>query len=203
MLSDLTQLQRQVLKFYLDVFSDSNGDIQLYKARTHGQMGLTSFSREVKVAHILLPTDDGSTMHFYGTLGDSLAEVGKAVDHEHQFICIFDEKYDEAAVMVAYARVHHDIAGLLDAHSSFLLEETSALRSRGYSNVLVARADLFTPFENKNNALLAGVPNRILSLVPLEPREWTIKVEKGIDALFDEFKAIGRDLLCLRPVLDG
>ncbi len=38
----------------------------------------------------------------------------------------------------------------------------------------------------------------ILALIPLEPHEWQIKVEQGIDALFDHFRSRGRDLLKLR-----
>ena len=99
-----------------------------------------------------------------------------------------------------YARVHHLSAAALDADSTFLLDAGVLLRARGYTNVLVTRADLHTPFRDKNVATVSGVPMRFLALVPLEPEEWKLKVERGSDALFDSFSERRRDLLTLRPV---
>jgi hypothetical protein len=67
-----------------------------------------------------------------------------------------------------------------------------------YTNALVTRADLHTPFRGRNDARIAGEPMRLLALVPLEPEEAELKRTSGTDALFDHFAATGRDLLKLR-----
>lgn len=47
-------------------------------------------------------------------------------------------------------------------------------------------------------AFTKAVPMQILTLIPLEPHEWQIKLERGIDGLFDHFRSRGRDLFTLR-----
>jgi hypothetical protein len=93
--------------------------------------------------------------------------------------------------------------GALDAHHTFLLDEDNPMRARGYSNVLVTRADLFRPFEGRNSVVVDGVPTRVLALLPLEPHEWRKKVEDDVDSLFDAFRQSGRDLLCVRERCQG
>jgi hypothetical protein len=89
------------------------------------------------------------------------------------------------------------LAAPLDAESSFLLDETNALRRRGYTNALVTHADLHAPFLGKSDVRLHGIPMRILSLLPLTPDEIKMKVERGADALMEYFNDRGRDLLTL------
>jgi hypothetical protein len=173
--------------------------VQIHRAGWWGEIGGRSFPRrEVLVAQLVLPLQGGRMLHFFGSLGDASSEVGASVDHEHQFVCMFDVDHRDVVQLVAYARVHHLSLAALDAHHTYLLADTDSLRARGYTNVLVTRADLFTPFQNKNAATVAGVPMQFLGLVPLEPEEWNIKVRGGVDALFDSFAAHRRDLLTLR-----
>jgi hypothetical protein len=198
MIGALSERRRAVLTFYLDTLSLST-HVELYRATWQGTVGDTRYPpREHVIARIVLPTQGGAPVHFYGTLGDAAAECGHSVEHEHQFVSLVDAISDDVVSMLSHARAHHSVFAPLVSHSSFLLDEDNPMRSRGYTNILVARADLYGPFRNRNSVVLREMPTEVLSVVPLEPREWRLKVESGIDALFDSFRATGRDLLSLR-----
>lgn len=67
----LTPRQRTVLEFYLDTLPGAAG-VQIHKAGWQGEMGGRLVPRrEHAIVQILLPVSDGSTLHFYGTLGDA------------------------------------------------------------------------------------------------------------------------------------
>jgi hypothetical protein len=198
-LSDLTQLQSHVLRFYLDAIGGPADAVQFHRAGWWGELGgRTVPRREVIVAQIGIALSDGTSLQFYGSLGDSMAEASKVVDHEHQFICAFDIEHADIVHLVAAARVHHDVAGVLDADSSFLLDDQHPMRLRGYTNAVVLRGDFQKPFRDKSNATIGGMPMRILNLLPLEPKEWQAKTQGGTNALFRYFQESGRDLLSLR-----
>jgi hypothetical protein len=233
-LTELTGRQRAVAQLYLTTLGPSVDDLRAYRAGWQGEADGASIPRRVQtIVRLRIPLRDGSAVYFFGSLGDSQAESGEQVGHEHHFICMFDEEHSDIVSMVSHARVHHALLGTLDAHSSFLLDEESPLRARGYTSVLVTRADhlraaaldadstflleetsplrrrgytnalvttaaLFTPFRDKTDATLEGMPMRFFALTPLEPNEWHLKVENGVVGLFDHFRARGRDLLRLR-----
>jgi hypothetical protein len=196
----LTTRQRSVLRFYLDVLAKSS-NVELYRSTWRGAVeGQQYAPRDHAIARIELPVKKGLPVQFYGTLGDMEAEGQSTASHEHQFMSLVDTVTEDVVAMLSHARAHHTSLAALDSDSSFLLDEDSPMRARGYTNVLVARADLFGPFQNRNSVVIDGWPMTLLSLLPLEPQEWQVKVERGTDALFDLFRATGRDLLSLKPV---
>ena len=86
MLDDLTTTQRGILQFYLDTLGSPATGVQICRNRFRGEIGDGgALEREFRVAHIVLRLTNGSNLHFYGS-GDSVAEGGDAVEHEHQFI---------------------------------------------------------------------------------------------------------------------
>jgi hypothetical protein len=151
--------------------------------------------REFLVLEMEIPTRDSASVHFYGSLGDSLAETGVEADHEHEFLVLTDLHSEDVAVLVAEARAHHTLVAHLDATHSFVLPEDSPSRRRGYSNVLVARAELWMPFKGKVDAQLADKPVHLLTLILMTPRETQIKFQQGTQAVWDDFRSRGRDLL--------
>jgi hypothetical protein len=196
---ELSPRQRALLAFYMEAVGPRVGGVQVHRAGWWGQIaGKTWPRREFSIVQIRVPLDDGPALNLYASLGDSALESGKIVNHEHQFVCVFDSESDELVHLVAYARVHDDLAAQLDADSSFLLDEQNPLRRRGYTNVLVTRADLHAPFRDKTDVRVGDAQMRILGLVPLEPAEWQMKKELGTDALLGHFRKCGRDLLMLR-----
>jgi hypothetical protein len=201
-LNQLSTLQRDLLAVYVECLGPSLGNVAFYATGRQGVIGGRPYSRPATViVHMPIKVTGGAAVHFYGSLGDSLTEEGEPRDHEHQFITLVDEEDAELVRFVAYARIHHALGAPLDAHHSFLLDEESGLRARGYTNSLVTRADLYAPFAAKNDFAVGGVGIRLLGLVPLTHEEWRIKVDLGTDALLSNFQETGRDLLSLRPTL--
>ncbi len=199
-LNGLSRLQRALLATYVDAIGKAAGPVGFYSVGGSCVIGGQPFSRApTVVAEIPIGVGGGDRVYFYGSLGDSLPEEGAPRDHEHEFIGIYDARDLDLARLMAFARAHHALAAPLDAHHSFLLDEDSGLRGRGYTNVLVTRADLYAPFSAKNDLSLDGTGIRLLGLVPLTPSEWKLKVDLGIDALLDSFEQSGRDMLALLP----
>jgi hypothetical protein len=199
-ISELTALQRGVLAFYLDTAGGAVTGVQLFHAGYWGTLGERTVSRaKHAVAHLQVALKDGAFLHFYGSLGDSSTEAGHHASHEHQFVVVVDSETEDAVHLVAYARVYDEFVARLDTHHSFPLDEQNALRARGYTSILVTRADLHAPFQGKSDAVIAGKPMRILALVPLEPEEMQLKMGRGADAVFQRFAETSRDLLRLNP----
>jgi hypothetical protein len=198
-LAALTPLQRALATYYMDTIGD-----QAIKSVACHRAGLqlhlpdrTLPRRDFHVLELELRMSDSSSLYFYGSLGDSLLETGVESDHEHEFGVLTDLHSEDVAHLVAEARAHHTLVARLDVHHSFLLPENSPSRQRGYSNVLVAGADLWMPFDGKSEARLAEKPVRLLSLILMTPRETQIKLQQGTQAVWDDFRSRGRDLLII------
>lgn len=195
---DLTKPQVEVLRFYMEALGPFAGDVVLTASRTSGLANGAQVERTQLVAEVPMTFVGGLGARFYGSLGDSTLERRAATNHEHQFVCTFDQRTNDAIELISFARRHHECLGALDVDHTFLLDDDNSLRRRGYTNVFVARADLFKPFASKNSAVLAGVPMTFFALVPLTPDEWLAKIENGTEGLFRHFEENNRDLLSLR-----
>jgi hypothetical protein len=95
-LSALSSMQRAVLELYLNALGPPATQVRLHRAGLSGELGGRSFARrEMAVAQVVLTLGDRSSLHFYGSLGDSGREIGVPVDHEHQFLSTFDTAHDD------------------------------------------------------------------------------------------------------------
>lgn len=136
--------------------------------------------------------DGGDDMYFCGTIGTAEGEFQRATDHEHEFIIVSDKPHPGLPMTVALARLHHYLAEPLGDHHTFQLADDSSLLPLGYTHALVTRADLYSVFRERNETSIAGRPVRVHALVLLTRAERDLKVAKGVDALFEDFRARGR-----------
>jgi hypothetical protein len=198
-ISTFTELQRALLRYYLDTLGESAiKGVSFHRVGWQASSGSRVLPRrEYMVVEMEIAMRKPPSLHFYASLGDSLAENGVEVDHEHEFAILTDLRSDDMAYLVADARAHHASLGRLDVDSSFLLAEDSPTRKRGYTNVLLAGADFFMPFDGKSETRIASKPVRLLALIPLTAREAQIKIQQGARAVWDDFRNTGRDLLVI------
>jgi hypothetical protein len=193
--------QSSLIDWYLKVLGQARDRADLWRVGLEGELGGVPHPRhEVFVLEVRLPTtDDLGDVYFYGTVGTAEAEFGLATDHEHEFFVMSDAPDRGLPKTVAIARLHHYLAEALGDHHTFQLDDESSLRARGYTHALVARADLYRVFRNRNETAIEGRPVRVHSLVLLSEEERNLKVSKGVDALFESFRARGRKVFELRP----
>jgi hypothetical protein len=156
------------------------------------------------VARIEIPMEDQKSLWFFGTLGDSLAELGAAVGHEHNFVGIYECGSDEFPAFVAACR-HFDLTHeTLDVDHTFPLQTGSQLDARGYTHGLVLSADLYSgvipAFVGSTDVNVLGCPTRILVVLPLTRGEWCLKLAHGTAALLDAWLSANRDPFVVLPV---
>jgi hypothetical protein len=195
---ELTELQRAVARWYLDVLGDAAAAVSFVRYAGPIAFGSSpACTLPYTVLHAPLRLRDGGSLGFFGSLGDSLLESQTRENHEHQFLCVCDGTPEEIVPLVAFARAHHAFAGRLDVDHTLLLYPDSALGRRGYSSALVTSLRLYPPLARHDHAHVAGVPMRFHGLLPLREAERRVKIEKGVVTLFEHFGAEGRDLLAI------
>lgn len=196
---ELTQFQQALFEHYVELLGPSAGMRSVVRSeRTVHFVGFPSSVRRDLVAKIAISVLDGSPLELFASLGDSRAEGGLSLNHEHEFVCICDANDSAGVDLVAHARAHHAIAGKLDAEHTFMLAPTSSLGHRGFSSAIVTTLDLYPPLAGKTMAHVGGLPVRILGLLPLTESERLLKIEHGVQRLFERLRADDRDLLSIR-----
>ncbi|MEI8255796.1 MAG: hypothetical protein WCJ30_09000 [Deltaproteobacteria bacterium] len=160
-------------------------------------------SFQTLVARLPVGIDDAPDLWFHGTLGDSEQELGARAGREHAFVGIYEIEAPALVQLLGECR-HHDVAvEALDVDGTFPLSREAALRRRGYTHGLVLRADLYADvipaFADATQLTVAGIPTRMLSVLPLTEDAWRLKVDGGVDALFEGWDAAGRDPFTVRP----
>lgn len=148
----------------------------------------------VSGARMGLPCTDGSEMWFLGSVGHaagSAYEVGK--DHEHQFVGIFDSVDDVLLEMVCSAyHYHHFVAPLGYGHTFPITARRLVVR--GFAGMIVLDADLYQHFD-EGEVLIAGIRTVLHSVVPITAAELELKRRDGVDALLEQWDAVGHDVL--------
>ena len=147
----------------------------------------------VKVARMRLPCEDGGDLWFAGSLGHSNASY-VAGDHAHQFVGVFDAEDLALCEMVASTYHFDAFVEKLNYGHTFPLGKASTLRPKGYSAVMILDGSVYRHFED-DHALIAGIPTRLFSVVPVTSAELEVKKSQGLDALLDLWSASSRDLL--------
>jgi hypothetical protein len=198
--SDLRSFRPTLIDWYLKVLGQTRERADMFRVGLEGELAGAPLQRhQLLVLEVRLPTTDGGgDLYFYGTLGNAEEEFGRTSNHEHEFVMIGETADPELPRTVAVARLHHYMAEALGDDHTFQLADDSPLRARGYTHVLVVRADLFLPFRNHNETKIAGRPVRVHALVLLSEDERNLKVSKGVNALFDDFRARGRRVIELK-----
>jgi hypothetical protein len=143
---------------------------------------------KVRVVRIRLPTGDGAPLWFFGTAGRS----GRS--REHQFIGIYDSDSLVVADMLA-AAYHYDVRrATLGVGHTVPFDETSPLRSAGFSNFLTLEGSTYAPFQ-ESSLVVAGVPTTFFAVIPIGPAELELEKTAGLGRLLDSWKQSGRDLI--------
>jgi Suppressor of fused protein (SUFU) len=147
----------------------------------------------VKVARMELPCIDGSRLWFTGSLGHAGAAYDVMHDHEHQFVAIVDQDARSLSELVASTYHFHRFVERLDYGHTFPVGN-AALHAAGYSAAIVLDSSLYQHF-SRSEALVAGIPTKLYSVIPIEQKEFDTKRAGGLDALFDLWDAERKDIL--------
>lgn len=183
--------QQDLLRYYLAAL-EFNGPVESFEF---------SFAQHdarraavVKITRMALPCSDGSNLWFVGTLGARDLNYSLACDHEHAFVGIFDSG-ELALCEVLASSYHYDrfVARLGYGHT-FPLGPASVVRGKGYSSALVLDATVYQHFR-ENDALVAGIPTHLSSVVPVGDSELQVKQASGLDALLAQWDRGRRDIL--------
>ncbi len=186
-----SEYQRDLVAFYLTSLR-FKGDTELLDF-AFGQ-GEPERAAMVKIARMCLRCEDGSKLWFAGTLGRVGSSYLIGQDHEHQFIGIFDSDDLALAELIASAYHYDHFVEPLDYGHTFPLPKKSSLRGEGYSSVIVLDGALYRHFET-DQALVAGIPTKVFSVVPMSASELKLKKEGGVDALLESWDTERRDIL--------
>lgn len=152
----------------------------------------------VRVARMCLRCSDGSGLWFVGSLGHRGGSYDPELDHDHQFIGIYDSDELLLPELVASAYHYDHFVERLDYGHTFPLGPKSGLRVRGYTAAVILHGGLYEAFgSDHDRPLVAGVPTQLFAIVPLDQEELMQKRADGLDALLQRWDLSKKDVLHL------
>jgi hypothetical protein len=182
--------QSDLLRYYLTAL-DYQGDTEVMDFA----LGLGEPAKEatIRVVRMSLPIEQSSGLWFVGSLGAAGTLYEAVSGHEHQFVGLYDSADRALLELVASVYHYHRFAERLDYGHTVPLGQ-GGVRRLGYSGALILHSGVCKPLREEQ-IQVAGIPTRLLSVVPITQAELELKRDHGLDMLFDSWDRADKDIL--------